>query len=155
MLVAFCTAWTPVSDSISTEHRYHTLHAAGAQRQKLHSLTQLLSANKCGANVFGDSVPQSIITGQGKKVWVSVDALISRSVTELSGFMHSAVIMSIRSKCQQGNGLPAPCFSSSAAELVTDCEVASTTSSRGSLSKKSKKNVRLFRKKSHSNYINK
>lgn len=29
MVVAFCTAWTPVSDSISTEHRYHTLQAAG------------------------------------------------------------------------------------------------------------------------------
>lgn len=29
MVVAFCTAWTPVSDSISTEHRYQTLQAAG------------------------------------------------------------------------------------------------------------------------------
>ncbi|TNN33084.1 hypothetical protein EYF80_056751 [Liparis tanakae] len=32
MLVAFCTAWTPVSDSISTEPRYHTLQAAGTHR---------------------------------------------------------------------------------------------------------------------------
>lgn len=35
--------------------------------------------------------------------------------------------------------LPAPCFSSSAAELVTDCEVVSTTSSRGSVSNKRSK----------------
>ena len=27
MVVAFCTACAPVSDSISTEPRYHTLHA--------------------------------------------------------------------------------------------------------------------------------
>lgn len=28
MVVAFCTAWTPVRDSISTEVRYQTLQAA-------------------------------------------------------------------------------------------------------------------------------
>lgn len=33
MVVAFCTAWTPVSDSISTELRYHTLQAADACTQ--------------------------------------------------------------------------------------------------------------------------
>ena len=38
MLVAFCTAWTPVSDSMSTEHRNHTLQAAATHSHKLHSL---------------------------------------------------------------------------------------------------------------------
>lgn len=33
MVVAFCTAWTPVRDSISTELRYHTLQAADAGEQ--------------------------------------------------------------------------------------------------------------------------
>lgn len=33
MVVAFCTAWTPVRDSISTELRYHTLQAADTGEQ--------------------------------------------------------------------------------------------------------------------------
>lgn len=49
MVVAFCTAWTPVSDSMSTEHRYHTLQAAGGHphqkdtqvtAEKMQSVTQ-------------------------------------------------------------------------------------------------------------------
>lgn len=32
ILVAFCTAWMPVRDSISTEPRNHTLQAAGERR---------------------------------------------------------------------------------------------------------------------------
>lgn len=32
MVVAFCTACTPVRDSMSTEVRYHTLQAADKQR---------------------------------------------------------------------------------------------------------------------------
>ena len=36
-LVAFCTAWYPVRDSISTEPRNHTLHAA--EKHTLHTDT--------------------------------------------------------------------------------------------------------------------
>lgn len=34
MVVAFCTAWTPVRDSISTELRYQTLQAADTCKKK-------------------------------------------------------------------------------------------------------------------------
>lgn len=35
IVVAFCTAWTPVSDSISTEPRNQTLQAAAADKFKI------------------------------------------------------------------------------------------------------------------------
>lgn len=49
--------------------------------------------------------------------------------------------------------LPAPCLSNSAAELVTDCEVVSTTSSRGSLSGKQRNQINtmaIWQLRSHS-----
>lgn len=35
MVVAFCTAWTPVRDSISTELRYHTLQAEATTNNQI------------------------------------------------------------------------------------------------------------------------
>lgn len=69
--------------------------------------------------------------------WVSVEDLISTSGTELSAFLHSDVTAlsqcRFKANASKDNCLPAPCFSSSAAELVTDCDEVSTMSSRGSL----------------------
>lgn len=58
MVVAFCTAWTPVSDSISTEHKYHTLQAAGGQRYGNITLLSLDSRAQSHrrANALSDSV---------------------------------------------------------------------------------------------------
>lgn len=69
-----------------------------------------------------------------------MDALTSTSGTEPSAFMHNdvAALSQCRSNTSNDDCLPAPCFSSSAAELVTDCDEVSTMSSRGSLKQKSK-----------------
>lgn len=87
ILVAFCTAWTPVSDSISTEQRYHTLQAG--------EHTFELQVQESGENMFGDSDRNNRTK---RNVWMSGGCT---NFLNVSVFMYDAitsVIMSIRGK---------------------------------------------------------
>lgn len=54
LLVAFCTAWTPVRDSISTEPRYHTLQAAARANNQIQLILQM--ANNSRVSALRDTV---------------------------------------------------------------------------------------------------
>lgn len=88
MVVAFCTACTPVSDSISTEHRYHTLQAAGAPPQ------QEKKRKENDTRVTAEKMPtcDSVSSGNNR-IGNSLDVLISRCDTT-----HGFVTVSISSE---------------------------------------------------------
>lgn len=92
MLVAFCTAWMPVRDSISTEPRYHTLQAAGRSAQFQITLgSKSLNANKQNPTVHNNRTRKGMYVRVAHKDCVSVRVQCH----------HWFVIMSINSKWGQ------------------------------------------------------
>lgn len=100
IVVAFCMAWQPVRDSISTEPRYHTLQAAGTQFQ-IALESHLLDANNFRASVFRDTDKvKSIITAQDKMAMFGCTHFqkCHRIAHKSCVQCHLFVIMSIHSK---------------------------------------------------------
>lgn len=101
IVVAFCMAWLPVRDSISTEPRYHTLQAAGTQFQ-IALESHLLDANNFRECAFRDTDKvKSIITAQVKMAMCGCTHFQKCHRIAHKGCVHCHlffVIMSIQSK---------------------------------------------------------
>lgn len=106
------------------------------------------TAAKCKSllgKCISDRVLQCIITGQEKmcgcthlQKWANT---VCKGLCQCLCAVPSPLSHNVYSGPCDARQLPAPCFSSSAAELVTDGDVLSTTSSRGSTNTQRREDV--------------